>query len=72
MKNIQYSTVVWQEGKHFVAQCLNLDISSFGESKEEALSNLHEALSLYFEDGDFQSYADVSNPEIHNISLSHA
>ncbi len=72
MKNIQYSTVVWQEGKHFVAQCLNIDISSFGDSRDEALSNLHEALSLYFEDGNLQNYSDVSHPEIHNVSLSYA
>ncbi len=72
MKNIQYSMVVWQEGKHFVAQCLNIDISSFGDSSEEALANLHEALSLYFEDGDLQNYTDISNPEIHKVSLSYA
>jgi predicted RNase H-like HicB family nuclease len=27
-----------------------VDVSSFGESNEEALSNLNEALELYFED----------------------
>jgi predicted RNase H-like HicB family nuclease len=50
MKNIQYSSVVWQEGQYFVAQCLNVDVSSFGDNREEALSNLEEALSLYFEE----------------------
>jgi predicted RNase H-like HicB family nuclease len=52
MKTIQLKNVVWKEGKHFVAQCLNVDVSSFGESKEEALKNLDEALSLYFQDND--------------------
>jgi len=41
--------IVWQEGRHFVAQCLNVEVSSFGESKEEALANPTEALELYFE-----------------------
>ncbi len=50
MINIQYSSVVWQEGQFFVAQCLNVDISSFGDNREEVLTNLEEALSLYFED----------------------
>lgn len=44
------ASVVWKEGKHYVAQCLNVDISSFGESREEALANLDEALALYFEE----------------------
>jgi predicted RNase H-like HicB family nuclease len=49
MKNVKYSSVVWQEGEHHVAQCLNVDVSSFGDNREEALMNLEEALSLYFE-----------------------
>jgi len=47
---VSLRNIVWQEGKHFVAQCLNVEVSSFGESKEEALANLTEALELYFED----------------------
>ncbi|MES2702705.1 MAG: type II toxin-antitoxin system HicB family antitoxin [Bacteroidota bacterium] len=43
-------SVVWKEGKYYVAQCLNVDVSSFGESRAEALSNLDEALSLYLDD----------------------
>jgi predicted RNase H-like HicB family nuclease len=40
------------EGKYYVSRCLNNDIASFGESREEALENLKEALDLYFEDSD--------------------
>jgi hypothetical protein len=45
-----FKTVIWKERAHYVAQSLNVDVSSFGESKQEALTNLHEALELYFED----------------------
>jgi len=41
--------LVWKEGKYFVAQCLNIDISSFGDTREEALTNLDEAINLYLE-----------------------
>lgn len=41
--------VVWQEGKYFVAQCINVNVSSFGETRDEALANLTEAVELYFE-----------------------
>ena len=47
-KNLQ--NVVWKEGKYYVAQCLNVDVSSFGKTRKEALENLKEALDLYFED----------------------
>lgn len=48
MKKIKY--VIFQEGKYFVSQCLNVDISSFGKTVEEASANLVEALKLFFED----------------------
>ena len=48
MKTIKY--IVYKEGKHYVSQCLNVEVSSFGKSIEEATSNLKEALDLYFED----------------------
>ena len=42
--------IIYREGKYYVSQCLNVDVSSFGESIEEARKNLQEALELYFED----------------------
>ncbi len=48
MKTIKY--IVYKEGKHYVSQCLNVEVSSFGKTIEEATANLKEALNLYFED----------------------
>ena len=53
MRTIKY--VVYKEGNYFVSQCLNVDVSSFGDSIQEAIDNLKEALVLYF---------DESGPEI--------
>ncbi|MEG3439182.1 type II toxin-antitoxin system HicB family antitoxin [Pannus brasiliensis CCIBt3594] len=44
-----FTARVFQEGDWFVAQCLEIDIASQGRNEEEALSNLQEALELYFE-----------------------
>ncbi|MDZ8261578.1 type II toxin-antitoxin system HicB family antitoxin [Nostoc sp. ChiQUE01b] len=44
-----FTASVWQEGNWFVAQCLQIDIASQGETETEALANLEEALSLHFE-----------------------
>jgi predicted RNase H-like HicB family nuclease len=43
-----YSASVWQEGDWYVAQCLEVDVASQGETETEALRNLAEALRLHF------------------------
>lgn len=43
------TATVWREGNWYVSQCLELDVASQGESEEEALANLKEALELHFE-----------------------
>jgi len=42
--------VIYREGKYYVAQCLNVDVSTFGDSIQDAQNSLKEALELYFED----------------------
>lgn len=44
-----FSATVWKEGDWFIAQCLDVDVASQGESEEQALANLKEALELHFE-----------------------
>lgn len=44
-----FSASVWQEGDWWVAQGLEIDAASRGESEEEALENLREAIELHFE-----------------------
>jgi predicted RNase H-like HicB family nuclease len=34
----------------YVSQCLEVDVASQGETEEEALENLREALELHFEE----------------------
>ena len=47
MKSIQVA--FYKEGKHWVAQELNVEVSSFGDTLEEAKAAIREALELYFE-----------------------
>jgi len=44
--------VIYREEKYYVTQCLNVDVSTFGRSIQEAQKNLKEAVELYFEDKD--------------------
>lgn len=71
MKTRNFETVVWKEGKYFVAQCLNVDISSFGKTKKDALKNLEEALELYFEDTK-KRVQKIEQPTIVRHQLQHA
>ena len=72
MKTIQINSAVWKEGDHFVAQCLNVEVSSFGDTKEEALANLQEALELYFEDNEHPEVTMIEKPEIVDSILKYA
>jgi predicted RNase H-like HicB family nuclease len=45
----QFTASVWREGDWYIAQCPEVDVASQGESEDQALSNLREALELYFE-----------------------
>ncbi len=69
---VQLNNVVWKEEKFFVAQCLNVEVSSFGETKEEALKNLQEALDLYFEDMSVEDALKIEQVEIISTEMEHA
>jgi predicted RNase H-like HicB family nuclease len=64
MKKVCFKTVVWREDKYYVAQCLNVDVSSFGKTKKEALANLGEALELYFKDEKVSGVTRIKKPEL--------
>jgi predicted RNase H-like HicB family nuclease len=72
MKKIELVSAVWREGKYYVAQCLNVDISSFGKTKAIALANLREALELYLEDVPASRISKIQQPGIQTQELMHA
>lgn len=74
MRTMYLQSAVWKEGKFYVAQCLNIDVSSFGKTKKEALKNLQEALELYFEDENIKpsKIASVEKPELTKLSVAYA
>lgn len=49
MRSVKFTVAVTHEAPWYVARCLDVDVVSQGESVDEALANLEEALSLYFE-----------------------
>jgi predicted RNase H-like HicB family nuclease len=49
MKTFEYTAVVWKEKKGFVSKCPELGVASCGDTFEEAVGNLKEAVELYIE-----------------------
>ncbi len=72
MQTITLQHIIWKEEKYFVAQCLNIDVSSFGDTKEEAIKNLQEAVELYFEDEPGKIINQVEQPEIISSNFNYA
>jgi len=69
MRQLKY--VVYQEDKYYVAQCLNVDVSSFGGTIDESIANLKEAVELYLEDeqGD-TNYHLVGNALVGELAIN--
>lgn len=47
---MRFTAAVTHEPPWYVARCLEVEVASQGETVDEALENLKEALELYFED----------------------
>lgn len=58
MKKIQ--CIIYQDGDQFVAHCLNTGVASQGDTYEEAVKNIKEAVELYLEDDD-GTYVPIVN-----------
>lgn len=71
-RQILLKTIVWKEGKHYVSQCLNVDVASFGATKKAALENLKEALELYFESERRARVQAVQEVGVASLILQHA
>ena len=63
MKRV-FTASVWKEGPWYVAQALEVDVASQGETPDGALGNLREALTLHFE-----SPVPTEAPELRRIEI---
>jgi len=44
---VKFTAVVWEEEGTYVSKCPEIDVSSAGDTVEEALANLTEAIELW-------------------------
>ncbi|MBA3029471.1 MAG: type II toxin-antitoxin system HicB family antitoxin [Desulfobacteraceae bacterium] len=67
--NKQLTAIIEREGTGYVSFCPELDISSQGDTIEEARSNLQEALELFFETASPSEAAERLHEEIYVTRL---
>jgi predicted RNase H-like HicB family nuclease len=51
MTDLTFHVIIYHEEDCFIARCLEVEMTSDGDTADEAKANLEEALALYFEDG---------------------
>jgi len=69
----KFTTIIIQEGKWYVARCLELGVVSQGKTIEKAQENLREAVELYLEDQPkTKKYLSKKAPLITSLELKHA
>jgi predicted RNase H-like HicB family nuclease len=74
MLKTAFHTLVSKEGKYFVAKCLEIELTSQGKTKKKALTNLKEALELYFQDEKVEKILPsllLKNPQLETICFSY-
>jgi len=49
LKNIIFRVEIFEEGGHYVSLCPELNVSSFGDTIEEAKKSIKEAVELFLE-----------------------
>jgi predicted RNase H-like HicB family nuclease len=61
--------VIYREDDAWVAQALNVDVSSFADSPEEARAAILEALELYFEDAPDVEVREVVDARLDQLHI---
>ena len=68
MRNVQ--VVLYREGDLWFAHALNVDVSSFADTREEARSAIQEALILYCEDAQDGEVTEVSDVIVETVNIA--
>lgn len=61
----KFTATIWKEADWYVAQCIEVDVVSQGDTEQEALSNLVEAIQLYFE----PPTSEVPTPKVMTVEV---
>lgn len=63
MEIINITPIIWKEYDAYISKCSELEIASVGNSPQESLENLREAVELYVENARALGIFDNNAPE---------
>lgn len=69
-RSLDFSSVVTQEGKWYVATSPELGVTSQGKNFEAALENLREAIELYLEDDEAKLPEGTNRPIVTVVKVA--
>mgnify|MGYP001026170696 CR=1 FL=1 len=49
MRNFEYTAIVWKESEGYVSKCPELGVASCGDTFDDAVQSLREAVELYLQ-----------------------
>jgi len=64
MSSYILTAIIWFEDNVYVSRCPEIEVSSCGDTPEEALANLKEAIELWIENARFLNILDDYLPNI--------
>ncbi len=69
-----FTSIFWKEGSKHVGLCLELNVSSFGDTEAQAHSNLKEAIEVTLEDlleeKNPAPLAQIKKPKIEQLEVT--
>ena len=66
----KFNIIIRKEWKKFITRVLENNISSFWDTKEEALKNTYEAIELYYEEEPKNNSYSIKEPSLLEYSFS--
>ncbi len=64
MKRYQFTTLIWEEDGVYVSKCMEIELSSCGDTPKEALENLREAIDLWLKNAEVLGLLSDALPSI--------
>ena len=72
MKEYKFTAVIWREDVAYVSKCPELGVASAGDTVEDAVENLKEAIGLYLENAKALGMLEDIEPAITAEKLTSA
>jgi predicted RNase H-like HicB family nuclease len=69
---LKLKVLLYEEEGGFVAQCLNVNVASEGDTEQDALANIREALELYFDEEVEPDILPVQHVRVTDLTLQGA